>query len=352
MHKEKQLIDELIRKINDIIPVGGWDVHIEPGNSWDEVDFKLHLNYGAIAAEFLGELFNHDSFSLFKKKIERLQYISANRNKKPIVAAYYFSEQRRQYCKENNVFFIDLSGNVFLACQSLYIDRHGYPNKYPVKRLGRSPFSDKASLIIRELLVSKQCNLGIRGLALKLGLDPGFVSRILKELESRKYIQRDGSILQIIDPQDVIDDWVNDYDFRKNKIYSYFFFSDNPSKILERIRNNDVINQSSYALSLQAGANEISPYSVLKEVHIYVEDKQLMNNFVEELDLKDMDKGANVHLMIPYYKSSVFSGEQRSRDLKIVSDLQLYLDLYHYPLRGREQAEKILNDRIMKYWKE
>ena len=49
---------------------------------------------------------------------------------------------------------------------------------------------------------------------------------------------------------------------------------------------------------------------------------------------------------MPYYRVSAFFDCQEAAGLPVVSDLQLYLDLYDHPLRGREQAEQILERRL------
>jgi hypothetical protein len=51
--------------------------------------------------------------------------------------------------------------------------------------------------------------------------------------------------------------------------------------------------------------------------------------------------------MAPYYRVSAFHGQRRVRGLTVVSDLQLYLDLYDLPQRGREQAERIYERCIL-----
>jgi hypothetical protein len=71
-----------------------------------------------------------------------------------------------------------------------------------------------------------------------------------------------------------------------------------------------------------------------------------MNYFKKQLDLDEAQQGENVVLMFPYYKHSVFYGRQKAKDLWIVSDIQLYLDLYNYPIRGLEQAEHLFEKRL------
>lgn len=46
--------------------------------------------------------------------------------------------------------------------------------------------------------------------------------------------------------------------------------------------------------------------------------------------------------MAPFYMDSVWRGARSVRGLPVVSTLQLILDLWHYPIRGREQAEHLI----------
>ena len=49
---------------------------------------------------------------------------------------------------------------------------------------------------------------------------------------------------------------------------------------------------------------------------------------------------------MPFYKNSVFFDKQEVNGLWVVSDIQLYLDLYNYPVRGLEQAQHIYEKRL------
>ena len=62
----------------------------------------------------------------------------------------------------------------------------------------------------------------------------------------------------------------------------------------------------------------------------------------QALELKELKKGGNFYLIRPYYKSGVFFNTQTIKGYNIVSDLQLYLDLYNFPQRGRDHAEYLL----------
>jgi hypothetical protein len=63
----------------------------------------------------------------------------------------------------------------------------------------------------------------------------------------------------------------------------------------------------------------------------------------QKLDLKELVRGGNIHLIHSFYKNSVFFNAQKIKGYTVVSNLQLYLDLYHFQPRGREQAEYLKN---------
>ncbi|MCK5452989.1 MAG: hypothetical protein KAJ16_01435, partial [Calditrichia bacterium] len=160
------------------------------------------------------------------------------------------------------------------------------------------------------------------------------------------YLLRMNSKFKIPEPKVILEEWSNVYNYKKNQIESYFSLDKQISEILIHLQK--ISNKIEYALSLQAGANLLIPFSMYNEVHIYVSDLKSKASIIQALDLKKVEKGANVYLMLPYYKNSVFYDKQKVQNLWIVSDVQMYIDLINYPLRGLEQAEQILNERILK----
>jgi len=67
------------------------------------------------------------------------------------------------------------------------------------------------------------------------------------------------------------------------------------------------------------------------------------------LNLKEVESGANITLLDPY-DEGVFYGTQVIEDIRIVSPLQIYLDLKSYKGRGEEAAEVLLRDVIKPEW--
>jgi hypothetical protein len=355
MKKESEIIRELKQRALEIVPVEGLKVRIDvekPLENKSQPDLVIHVSYKDLKFDLIGEVIAQHSSSVLKAKIAVLKsYVRHNNALIPIIIAEYLSPERRAQCRDEGIYYMDLSGNVFIKYESIHVERNGFPNLYPEKRKGRGVFSDKASLILREAFKDSRRKWGIRELARKIELDPGFVSRIARELEKRNYISYRDSKLKLQDPESILKDWVYEYDYKKNKEFRFFCMSKGHDEIIEKMKRLKIPDRINYAFGFHAGAGLISPYAVYSEVHIYINEKDSIKWFAENLKLREVDEGANLIFLLPFYKQSVFYDIQKKDSLKIVSDLQLYLDLYKYPIRGLEQAEHIYENRLKNLFK-
>lgn len=347
---EQEIIQKLKDSIKNLLPPEGIKVQvpleqISPDSSG--FDLAARIDYENLSFQIIIEAVAHNSLPVIKNKIARLKAAENDSfDVVPVLVAPYLSPQRQEICRDMGVCFIDLSGNVYLKYKSFYIERIGFPNKYPKERQGRDPFSDKASLILRALLKGGAYHWGVRELAKKACLNPGFVSRMARQLEDRNYVARINHKMRIRSPEGILDDWVRAYNLKRNKSFKYFCKAASASEILDKVRELEIPKKIKYALSVQAGANMVSPFAVFKEVHVYIENVDDIKYFEKKLKLNSADQGANMIFMLPYYKHSVFYDSRVIKNLWVASDIQLYLDLYGYPVRGREQAEHLFNKRL------
>ncbi|MBW1677719.1 MAG: hypothetical protein JRJ79_14230, partial [Deltaproteobacteria bacterium] len=245
--------------------------------SW-RPDFMGRVSYKKLQFRLIGEIIGQQSSYIFKAKLSFLKsHAGEDEGLVPLVVAKYLSPDHRKQCQEKGICFLDLSGNVFLEYDGLYIERIGYPNRFPEKRRGRGPFSDKASLILRAAFSDINKPWGIRELAQSIGLDPGFVSRMAQELEKGNYVSRIDSKLKLQDPRSLLEDWVRQYDYRRNQEIRYFCLAKCPEEIIDKLVAAPIPEDIPYALGLHAGANLIAPYAVYNEFHIYIQDKGSIN---------------------------------------------------------------------------
>ncbi len=105
-----------------------------------------------------------------------------------------------------------------------------------------------------------------------------------------------------------------------------------------------------YHLTLHSAAHLVSSHASFNALHLYTDSLRHKQAVINQLALEKVDHGGNVFLLHPYYKYSYSFGQQKVNGLWMVSDLQLYLDLYNYPIRGREQAEFLYEIRLKKHF--
>jgi hypothetical protein len=262
-----------------------------------------------------------------------------------VMAAPFFSSFRQDLLRESGVPFFDLAGNAWIVADAAHIDRRGFPNPFLEQRRSRDPFSDKASLVLRALISSVH-GKGIRSIAEEVDLSAGYVSKIVQELERRGYVARRDDGLALRHGRELLQDWVHAYRKRASESRDYFMPPTSAKAVLDALRQSSSALAGRFALALQAGASLVVPYADFDVVDVYVHDIDSAMGLAGQLGAREVERGANLRVSVPYYRVSAFFDEQEAAGLPVVSDLQLYLDLYDYPLRGREQAEQILERRL------
>lgn len=195
-------------------------------------------------------------------------------------------------------------------------------------------------------MLKKKKLWGVRELAKEIRLDPGYVSRMFSVLEELNYMVKINSKGKLKNRKSILEDWVHHYDYKKNEFIKYYCLAKSPQEIMNKLKKLNLSEKMKYALGFHAGGYLISPHAVFNEVHVYITDKKSLDLLEDQLNLKPVDQGANVIFVYPYYNHSVFYDKHKINELWVVSDIQLYLDLYKYPLRGVEQAEHLYDKRL------
>lgn len=77
----------------------------------------------------------------------------------------------------------------------------------------------------------------------------------------------------------------------------------------------------------------VAPYVRPTTIYFYIEEEKKAETWVELLNLRPVEKGGNVSMVLPYDKG-VFYGVTQVGGVRVVSKVQLYIDLFNYPARG------------------
>ncbi|RLI67191.1 MAG: hypothetical protein DRP02_14865 [Candidatus Gerdarchaeota archaeon] len=207
-------------------------------------------------------------------------------------------------------------------------------------RLAKNIFSPKASRIIRVLLIHAKEGWTVEGLSKEAGVSLGFTHAVVMSLIQQGHVYRDNLYkLRVSDPVRLIQRWAAYHNYvAMNVFFRYHTFERNIEAFFSSIRK---VKNLKYALTVLAGAHVVAPYVRPTTVHFYIKKAKDVETWVKLLDLRPVETGGNVSMVLPY-DEGVFYGVSRVNGLKVVSKVQLYVDLFNYPARGEEAAKVVL----------
>lgn len=207
----------------------------------------------------------------------------------------------------------------------------------------KNVFADKASFILRKMLSAPGQKWVTRDFVGREGVSIGMAQGILETMLRLGYIERTkrgpDSFSILTNAEELFKDWCKEYHFEQNRVETYY----SPDKgILAKLKEH--LRGKDYALTLHAGANLMTSFVLTDQVHFYLRTKNWGKDILElreRLDLKELVRGGNIHIVRPYYKNGVFFNSQMIKGYKVVSNLQLCLDLQGFQPRGVEQADQL-----------
>src|SRR5271165_4206038 len=189
----------------------------------------------------------------------------------PLVAVPYMGKVGGRLCEEAKVCWLDLSGNAHLVAAGFRVTIEGKPNQF--KRLGRprSVFAPKSARIARRLLIEPESTFTQRALAKAAGLDEGFTSRIVRQLERQRLVARDAAgKVKVADYDALLDAWREAYDFSKHHIVPGHIAARSGDEILHRVSDQLKRDKLDHAATGLAGAWLLNQFAGFRLVVFYV----------------------------------------------------------------------------------
>jgi hypothetical protein len=292
-----------------------------------------------------------------------------------VIITTYLSQQAQEFCIENKIDFIDLSGNISIDV----------PGKFVLRRLGMkgrqaldartSPrildvYSGRASRVLRVLLqkpgqwslteiaaeltnqsrdnsFSKDVSVNDPGLRFEISL--GTISKAIATLEQELLIRRRDSAILVPEPRRLLTRWAEKYKERYRwRLRSSFTcpnpFGNDPVAINQAL---SFLSPNSYAFTGAAAAALGAPFVDLDVIDVFVSSPESAQRFRQ---LKNRaSSGPDIRFLYPY-DFGVFMYARQQSGVPVVSDVQDYLDLYARGGRDLKQAEYLLENRILPTW--
>lgn len=215
-------------------------------------------------------------------------------------------------------------------------------NKAPIEG---NIYADKSAIVLDWLLRIgiERKHFSLREVAKDSKVSIGLVQRIFGALAQSALIQTTGirtaKQFSIKKPKILLNAWLEHYSIvKKCKMWTYRSGFQNREEILKALKESKLKSKTALALHSAAEAHGCKNTN-LSTLELYMLEPNIRESFEEILALEPQERGYEVLLIEPYYKSLLKLGMDVHEEIKVSSPLLTFLDLYHFPLRGIEQGE-------------
>ena len=206
-------------------------------------------------------------------------------------------------------------------------------------------YANRSALILYWLLDEgvKRDFFSIREVRREINVSLGLIQKVFETLVMRGHLKYEGvrtkKQFTISAPSEILRDWLSGYNITKKcKMWTYQTGLSNKEQVINTLL--EVGLQKDVVFALHSAA-ELRGYknTNLSTVELYLKDKGIKSTLERTLFLEPQERGYSVLLMQPYYKDLIKTTSQSNGKLLFTSSILTFLDLYHFPLRGLEQAE-------------
>lgn len=288
-----------------------------------------------------------EQFYIFAKKDARLIHANFivneivnnseyNKEQNYIVISDYIANESKEVFKNNNINYLDTSGNAFISSKKIRIYIEGKKKSKNERNSYSSRIFQEAGIKLIYVLLtnSDAINYSLRELAVKAGIALGSVSNIMKELEEENFIIRTSKERKLKNRDELLQKWVAAYnEVLKPRLFRKCFKINDEYELLNYNTN------FSYQIGGELAASVITKYLIPKELEIYYSGE-----LIEISKQLRLIPNTNGNLKI-YNKFWVDDKEPTNK--RLTSKLLIYADLMGTNNdRNRETAQMILENGI------
>ena len=264
----------------------------------------------------------------------------------PVLIAPYLSHDAQALCREQNVGFLDLSGNARLIFGGVFIERQVASQPVAERRALRSLFKPKSAQVLRVMLRDPHRAWRVTALAEEAAVSLGHVSNVRSGLLAREWAQVSDDGLLLSRPGALLDAWRAAYEPPAGTHATFYTtlhgsaFAGVARQVLHQDGGSGLAAFASFS-----AAQWLAPYGRTGTQYFYA-DAAGLERLRLALKLSSIAKGENVLVTVLEDPGVFRDTVEPAPGVICTSPVQTYLDLAIAGERGREAAEHLRHERL------
>jgi hypothetical protein len=269
----------------------------------------------------------------------------------PLVAAPAISEAGRELLRRHRLGYWDTSGSVYIDLPwALYwIDRRA-PAGQP--RVLRSVYRGSAAQVLHALLLEPRRRWHVNELARRAQVSVSMVHQVCTFLEAQLWMDKEGkgpqSVRILHQPGALLDAWASAHSLADYEVRRFHRWARQFDELLRSVTDALADLGVEHALTLGSGAQLVAPYGTGAEhgwVLLPASATPRLDEIARATKLQPVHEGETLIFLLTRERSPLLFRRQ-VQDYWVASDVQLYLDLWAWPQRGKEQARHLRAERL------
>ncbi len=267
----------------------------------------------------------------------------------PMLIAPSLPQSSREYLREQRMAYGDSSGSLYLPLpQALfYVDRP-VPRQAP--REVRNIYKGNSTRALHLLLSDPKRPWHVSELAQEAGVSRSTVHQVFQVLESHLWMEGRGKgpelVRTLTEPCALLNAWREEHTLKEYEAHSFYCWAKSGDLLRHAVTVALERAKRDYALTLSSGAELAAPFVTgVDRVSVLIPRGPSLENVIQEAKLELAEEGSNVTFLLTKGDAPLLL--RRSLEgVVVASDIQLYLDLWSSPARGKEQAEHLRRERL------
>jgi len=269
----------------------------------------------------------------------------------PLLVAPAISEAGRELLRQHKLAYWDMGGSIYidLPWAFYWIDR---PVPAGRPRVLRNVYRGSTAQVLHALLLEPGRPWHVSELAQRAQVSLSTVHQVCTFLEEQLWMDKAGkgprSVRVLREPGALLDAWAAAHSLAEYEARRFHRWVREPAELLHAATDALAGAGIEHALTLGSGARLVAPYGTDAErtwVLVPASAAGRLDGIARASELQPVEEGEAVTFLLTRERSPLLFRRQ-VQGFWVASDVQLYLDLWAWPQRGKEQARHLRAERL------